>query len=245
MCPCRTVRSEPRTVGVSPAQEASLRALPNRLMSPISASMTSAVNWPTPGSVVRVLTRGSALACWRSPAYPVDHRRQAIDHRQAVGDDLPRHRGQDPARPASRGRARTGSCRTGRSRNRPPPGGSGCAAGCPAGPVRPGAAAARGAAGPLAGRSTPPGAGPRAATGLASRRRPLSFFSRQYRGLCIVPQNTYMPEVTLTSAYSRSSPRRAHTSMKSTSVSTVQPSCRSQLAKAATTLSSSPRTTPQ
>ena len=27
MCPCRTFRSEPRTVGVSPAQEASLRAL--------------------------------------------------------------------------------------------------------------------------------------------------------------------------------------------------------------------------
>ena len=35
-------------------------------MSPISASMTRAVNWPTPGSVVRTLTRGSALACWRS-----------------------------------------------------------------------------------------------------------------------------------------------------------------------------------
>src|SRR5262249_7338365 len=49
MCPCRTVRSEPRTVGVSPAQLASLRALPNRVMSPISASITSAVNWPTPG----------------------------------------------------------------------------------------------------------------------------------------------------------------------------------------------------
>src|SRR6266550_4248019 len=66
MCPCRTVRSEPRTVGVSPAQLASLRALGKRVMSPISASMTSAVNWPTPGSVVKILTRGSALACWRS-----------------------------------------------------------------------------------------------------------------------------------------------------------------------------------
>ena len=49
MCPCRTVRSEPRTVGVSPAQLASLRALGNRLMSPISASMTSAVNSPDAG----------------------------------------------------------------------------------------------------------------------------------------------------------------------------------------------------
>ena len=64
MCPCRMVRSEPRTVGVSPAQLASLRALENRVMSPISASMTRAVNWPTPGSVVSVLTRGPALACW-------------------------------------------------------------------------------------------------------------------------------------------------------------------------------------
>ena len=63
MCPCRTVRSEPRTAGVSPDQLASLRALPNRVMSPISASMTSAVNWPTPGTLVRVLARGSALAC--------------------------------------------------------------------------------------------------------------------------------------------------------------------------------------
>ena len=63
MCPCRTLRSEPRTVGVSPAQLASLRALGNRVMSPISASRTSAVNGPTPGSWVRTLTRGSDLAC--------------------------------------------------------------------------------------------------------------------------------------------------------------------------------------
>ena len=40
-------RSEPRTVGVSPAQLASFRALLNWLTSPISASMTSAVNSPT------------------------------------------------------------------------------------------------------------------------------------------------------------------------------------------------------
>jgi hypothetical protein len=40
------VRSEPRTVGVSPAQEASLRAEPNRVMSPTSARMTGAVNVP-------------------------------------------------------------------------------------------------------------------------------------------------------------------------------------------------------
>jgi hypothetical protein len=36
---------------VSPAQAASLRAEPNRLASPISARMTSAVRSPTPGSL--------------------------------------------------------------------------------------------------------------------------------------------------------------------------------------------------
>ena len=51
---------------MSPAQLASLRALGKRVMSPISATITSAVNWPTPGSVVSVLTRGSALAWVRS-----------------------------------------------------------------------------------------------------------------------------------------------------------------------------------
>ena len=45
-----------------------MRALGNRVMSPVSATMTSAVNSPTPGSVVKTLTRGSALACWRSSA---------------------------------------------------------------------------------------------------------------------------------------------------------------------------------
>jgi hypothetical protein len=44
MCPCRTVRSEPRTDGESPAQDASLRAEANRVMSPVSATMTSAAN---------------------------------------------------------------------------------------------------------------------------------------------------------------------------------------------------------
>jgi hypothetical protein len=55
-----------------------LRALPKRVISPISASMTKAVNWPTPGSVVSVLTRGSALACWgSSPSIRAGQRRQA------------------------------------------------------------------------------------------------------------------------------------------------------------------------
>jgi hypothetical protein len=49
-------------VEVSPAQPASLRGLGKRLMSPISASITSAVNSPTPGSVVSTFTLWSALA---------------------------------------------------------------------------------------------------------------------------------------------------------------------------------------
>src|SRR6266568_1951116 len=95
MCPCRTFRSEPRTVGVSPAQLASLRALPNRLMSPISATMTSAVNSPTPGSVRSTPSRGSALAraCSSPSIRSISGARPAGD-RQAVGDDLPRRRGQ-------------------------------------------------------------------------------------------------------------------------------------------------------
>ena len=90
MCPCRTFKSEPRTVGVSPAQEASLRALGTRLMSPISASMTSAVNSPTPGQfpehLVPRVGRGVLV---QLAVDPVDHRGQAVDDRQAVGDDLP------------------------------------------------------------------------------------------------------------------------------------------------------------
>jgi hypothetical protein len=43
MCPWRTLRSEFRTVGVSPAQAHSLRAVGNRVMSPISASSVVAV----------------------------------------------------------------------------------------------------------------------------------------------------------------------------------------------------------
>ena len=86
MCPCRTVRSEPRTVGVSPAQLASLRALPNRLMSPISASITSAVNSPTPGSVRSTLTRGSALAraCSSPSIRSVSGARPSMTARQSV-----------------------------------------------------------------------------------------------------------------------------------------------------------------
>jgi hypothetical protein len=86
MCPCRTFRSEPRTVGVSPAQLASLRALGNRLMSPISATMTRAVNSPTPGSVLSTLTRGSALACWCSSpsSRSISTARTSMTARQSV-----------------------------------------------------------------------------------------------------------------------------------------------------------------
>ena len=86
MCPCRTVRSEPRTVGVSPAQLASLRALPTRLMSPISASITRAVNSPAPGSVLSTLTRGSALAraCSSPSIRSITGARPSMTARQSV-----------------------------------------------------------------------------------------------------------------------------------------------------------------
>jgi hypothetical protein len=68
--------------------------------------MTSAVNWPTPGSVVRVLTLGSALACWRSsPSIRSMTGARPAGDRQAVGDDRPGYRGQvqfgQPAAPGS------------------------------------------------------------------------------------------------------------------------------------------------
>ena len=91
MWPCRTVRSLPRTVGVSPAQEASLRAELNRVMSPTSARMTRAVKGPTPGSWARTLTRGSDRARWRtSQSSRAGRHLQGIDQRQVVLDRLPR-----------------------------------------------------------------------------------------------------------------------------------------------------------
>jgi hypothetical protein len=82
--------------GVSPAQDASLRAVGNRVMSPISARMTSAVNGPAPGSWVRTLTRGSDRARWRiSPssrsirtsAASISARPSSITSREAAGSD--------------------------------------------------------------------------------------------------------------------------------------------------------------
>src|SRR6266545_5737608 len=69
MWPWRTLRSELRTAGVSPAQAHSLRALGNRSMSPISATSVMAVSRPTPGRAISAWTRGSGLAraaIWRS-----------------------------------------------------------------------------------------------------------------------------------------------------------------------------------
>jgi hypothetical protein len=125
---------------------------------------------------------------------PVGQRRQAAGDRQAVGDDLPRRRRQTGARPASRGPARPGSWRTGHSRGRRRPRGSGCAAGCRAGPGRSGAAAARGAAGPPSARAAPRAAGPRAAAAPGSRRRPLSFFTPR-GGDRLAPQRVHQVRV--------------------------------------------------
>ena len=95
MCPCRTFRSEPRTAGVRPAQEASLRAAGNRLMSPVSATRTSAVNSPDPGQRPEHLYPRVGLGVGvQVPVEPVDQSCQGADDRQAAGDDLPRRRRQ-------------------------------------------------------------------------------------------------------------------------------------------------------
>jgi len=97
-------------VGVSPAQDASLRAEPNRLTSPISARMTRAVNGLTPGSWVSTLTCGSGRhhqpdparragprcrhirALERASALASDSVLLKAQGRQLLGDDMPRFR---------------------------------------------------------------------------------------------------------------------------------------------------------
>jgi hypothetical protein len=57
--------------------------------------MTRAVNWPTPGRAVSALTRGFCLGIVTQLVIePVNHGRQNVDERRAVGDDLPGHRRQ-------------------------------------------------------------------------------------------------------------------------------------------------------
>src|SRR5499427_9626503 len=95
MCPCRTVRSLPRTLGVSPAHDASLRAEPNRLTSPISASSTKAVYGPAPGSWGKDFhPRVAACLLVHLPVQPVDRDLQGVDERQVVVDDLAGDRSQ-------------------------------------------------------------------------------------------------------------------------------------------------------
>src|SRR4029077_18900343 len=166
-------------------------------MSPISASMTSAVNWPTPGSVVRVLTRGPALACWRSsPSIrPVTGARPSITARQPATTSRDTGGRPRPGQPAAAGpgQVATGPVEAEIGHHRVDPVALLGAQPAQPGPVpqqgaelpdlwrgdpRPRAAAARAAAAPGRGGSTLRGAVPRAATGPASWRRPLSFFSR-------------------------------------------------------------------
>jgi hypothetical protein len=72
--------------GGEPGPAGQLAALGNRVMSPISASMTSAVNSPIPGSVRSTLTRGSALARWcSSPSIrSISGARPSMTARQSV-----------------------------------------------------------------------------------------------------------------------------------------------------------------
>jgi hypothetical protein len=80
---------------VSPAQDASLRAEANRLMSPASAKMTRAVKGPTPGSWVSTPARGPGPgALVDLPVQPVNPVLDRVDQAQVVLDQLAGHRGQ-------------------------------------------------------------------------------------------------------------------------------------------------------
>ena len=107
MCPCRTVRSEPRTVGVSPAQDASLRAEAHRgdvadLGQQDQRGERADAGQPGQGLDPRV-TPGVAADLGIEPA---GDRFQGAGQRQGVGDHLRRDGGQlqrgepFPARPA-------------------------------------------------------------------------------------------------------------------------------------------------
>jgi hypothetical protein len=95
MCPWQAARSLPRTVGVSPAQDASLRAEANRLTSPTSARITSAVNGPAPGSWVKTFTRGPGPGTLMNlPVQPVDPPLDRADQAPVIPGQLAGHRRQ-------------------------------------------------------------------------------------------------------------------------------------------------------
>jgi len=74
-------------VGVSPAHDASCRAEANRLMSPASATMTSAVNGPAPGSWVSTPARGPGPGPLADlPVQPVDPLLQRAGQAQVIPD---------------------------------------------------------------------------------------------------------------------------------------------------------------
>src|SRR5215207_6545771 len=87
--PWRTLRSELRTWGVSPAQAHSLRAVGKRAMSPISATKVIAVSLPTPGRTISAWTRGSGLARVAISPQPGDGGGQGVQQPTAVLDDRP------------------------------------------------------------------------------------------------------------------------------------------------------------
>jgi len=155
-----------------------LRAEANRLTSPISAKITSAVNGPMPGSWVSSLTWGSDRALVDLPVQPTGPLLQRVDQPQVAGGQLPRDGGQLQGREPGPARAAPAAPRAGDDRARRRWRGSGGAAGSAAAPAPPGGAAAPAAGAPAAARSRLPAAGPPAAAGPRSRRRPLPFFSR-------------------------------------------------------------------
>ncbi len=86
MCPWWMVRSELRMEGIIPAQAHSLRAVANRVMSPISDTKVIALRRPMPGMAMRASTRLSGLAWRRIWPRQLDPGLEDLDQDLAVGD---------------------------------------------------------------------------------------------------------------------------------------------------------------
>src|SRR5215218_3931823 len=165
MWPWRTLRSELRTWGVSPAQAHSLRAVGKRAMSPISATKVMAVSLPTPGRAVSAWTRGSGLA---SPAISRSSRTIGVARASSSPQQswmIARGSAAGQGRPARLAQNRsTGSGLPGRH-GRPAPHAPGSCRRSTAAPGWPGGAAGPADPGPAGVRSKPRAADQPAAAG--------------------------------------------------------------------------------
>jgi hypothetical protein len=108
MCPCRTVRPRVADRRGQPGPAGQLAGAGETRDVTDLGEHDQGGELPDPGQRPQYLDSRVGLGVGvQLTVDPVGQRRQAAGDRQAVGDDLPRRRRQDPARPASRGPART------------------------------------------------------------------------------------------------------------------------------------------